>query len=415
MKNDLPLKDIVILDFSWVIAGPFATRMLADLGAQVIKVTSRNIDVTRPAALRVGNEDFREEAGWLYNDLNHGKKNISLNLKSEMGRQIMEELVAKSDLVVCNYGKGAFHKLGLTYEELSKIKKDIIVVNASGLGDDGPYSGFVTYAPVLQALTGIANLVGYEDETLPLEEYAPVADYIGGIAIANYLLAALEWRRKTGEGQFIDLSQGECSAIYLGPALLDMQSNNKKSGALLGNRDWAGRGAPHNVYRCAGDRWCVIEVFTEEEWKNFCKVADPHGVWSADPRFAALPLRLQNAEALDAFVEQWTLQCTADEVGDLLQAVGVAAAPVQSARDCLTRDKHLQARGFYREMPFAPSDRRPEKFMVTGVQPHLADVEYPHTVSPAVCNGYDNAAVLTEFLGKTQEWIETAEKGGAFG
>ena len=414
-RHDLPLSDIVVLDFSWVVAGPHATMMLSDLGATVIKVTSRrNIDVTRASCLREGNDDFDEEGGWVYQDLNHGKLNISLDLKNPLGRSIMEELLQKSDMVVCNYGKGAFHKLGMTYEELSKIKKDIIVINASGLGDYGPYSDFVTYAPVLQAITGIASLVGYEGETRPLDEYAPIADYIGGMTIANYLLAALAWRQKTGEGQFIDMSQGESTSVYLGPALLDMQVNHN-TGGIIGCRDWGRRAAPHNVYPCADNRWCVIETTTEEEWQALSQIIDPEFQWTHDTAFFTLESRLDHLAELDRHISEWTSLHTADEIGDLLQANGVPAAPVQTARDCYTRDYHLRERGFFREIAFEPSDRWPESLWVTGAIPRLADIDYPTRVPPAVSTGHDTETVLQHFLGKSQEWIADARKEGAFG
>ena len=414
MKECLPLDDITVLDLSWVIAGPHSTRMLADLGAKVIKVTSvSNVDVVRTDAMRNGNYDCVKEGGWLYQELNHGKLDIAINLKSAQGREIFNELVSISDIVVCNYGVNAFNKLGLRFEDLSKIKPDIIVINASGLGDWGPYSSFVTYAPVLQSITGIESLVGYEGDNAPVDEYAAVADYIGSLTIANYLLAALEHHHRTGEGQFIDISQGEAAAVFLGTALLEWQANGVCRG-LIGNRHHAEQAAPHNVYPCKNeDTWCAVAVITQEEWNRFCSVIDPCAAWSEDKRFATLESRIENQDDLDLRITEWTKRHDPVEAACLLQQVGVSAAPVQTALDCIYNDEHLKERSFFREVVFEEPDRTPERFLVTGVLPYIEGLNYPHAAAPASATGGDTRDVLRDILHKGEDEICTLIKSGA--
>jgi crotonobetainyl-CoA:carnitine CoA-transferase CaiB-like acyl-CoA transferase len=410
-----PLDGIKILDLSWVIAGPHATRILCDLGAEVIKVSSgKNPDVARTTATRRGNTDSTQEGGWMYQELNHGKLDISLNLKSERGRSYLNELVARSDAVICNYGVGAFRKLGLTFEDLSKIKKDIIVINASGLGDWGPYKDFVTYAPILQSITGLLTLVGYEGDTMPVDEYADLADYVGSLTITTYLLAALEYRRRTGHGQFVDISQGEGTSMLLGSALLNWQVN-KTPPRLMGNKCPYGLCAPHNTYPCAGENaWCVISICTEAEWKTFAGCIDPEGTWSADEKFSTVAGRIEHYEEMDRQISAWTSARDKWEVTRQLQALGLSAAPVQTALECLWEDEQLQSRDFYRELRFPPSDRWPDRFPVTGPQTHIEGLEFSRVVTPAPGTGENRDEILTGLLGKTREEIEEAEREGAF-
>ena len=197
------------------------------MGARVIKVESRkSFDVLRSGCRRKGNDDPRKEGGWNYNDLNRGKMHITINLKSEKGREVFEELVRISDVVVSNFSAAAFKKLRLTYEELREINPGIIVMNASGLGDWGPFSSFVTFAPILQSMTGIESLVGYEERTrlwlLPARgRYMGLAVQLpdGGAGI----------QKKTGKGQFLDLSQERRRFLTWG-TYLDWQVNRVKRG-----------------------------------------------------------------------------------------------------------------------------------------------------------------------------------------
>jgi len=411
----LPLSDITILDLTWVIAGPLATRLFCDLGARVIKVESRkSFDVLRSGCRRKGNDDPRKEGGWNYNDLNRGKMHITINLKSEKGREVFEELVRISDVVVSNFSAAAFKKLRLTYEELREINPGIIVMNASGLGDWGPFSSFVTFAPILQSMTGIESLVGYEGADSPLGSYPPVADYMGSLAVCNYLMAALEFRRKTGKGQFLDLSQGEAAVSYLGHILLDWQVNRVKKG-LRGNHHYADCAAPHNVYQCLGEnQWCAISVASEKEWKAFAKIIDPCGEWTNSEKYSSTEARVANQKELDERISRWTRQKTAKEVGELLQAAGVSGVPVQNSEDLLYKDEHLKERKFFRKMVFPPSDREPDSFIVNGLPFFINGYRPTGDLAPAPEMGWDTRYVVENILGKSREWYDEAVKAEAF-
>ncbi len=412
----LPLQDMTILDLTWVIAGPMATRLFSDLGAKVIKVESRkSFDVLRSGCQRKGNKDPRKEGGWAYNDFNHGKLDISLNLKSEKGREVFEELVRISDIVVSNFGAAAFKKLRITYDDLKEIKPEIIVLNASGLGDWGPYSSFVTFAPILQSMTGIESIVGYEGEEEPYGSYPPIADYMGGLAVCNYLFAAVEHRDRTGEGQFIDLSQGEGAVSYLGHVLLDWQLNKIKRG-LKGNHHYSDGAAPHNVYKCAGKegKWCAIAVTTEEEWKAFARAVDPSGSWTGSDKFESLGKRIENQKELDERVEEWTKLRSREEAARILQRAGVSCAPVQSAEDVLYSDEHLRAREYFREMRFPCSEKLPESFLVNDLPFRIDGKTGERGVSPAPEMGAHTEYVVMSLLGKSREWYDAAAAEEAF-
>ena len=406
MKKRL-LDGITILDLTWVMAGPGATKLFNDFGAKVIKVESnKTLDVLRTGWQRKNNDSFYKEGGWAYQDFNRGKLDLALNLKTPGGREVLEELVKLSDIVVCNYGVKAFRKLQLTFEDLSRIKEDIIVLNASGLGDYGPYSGYITYAPSLMSITGLMGLFGYEGSDTP-EMPAPMADYMGSLTLANYMLAALEYRRKTGKGQFIDAGQGDGATAYIGTPILDCQVNGVKCGRI-GNRDYTKSAAPHNAYKCKGDdwQWCAISAGSESEWQALRAVVDPDNAWSSDPRFSTLELRLENLDALDAHIAAWAAEKTPQEVGELCQSAGVSGAPVQTNYDLLHQDKHLRDRKFFAPLDLEPLGKYPENFEVCNPVPVMDAEPRPDSLHRAPEWGEHTEYVLKEILGKTQEWID---------
>lgn len=409
----LPLKDITILDLSWVLAGPHATRQFCEMGATIIKVeSSKSVDVVRSGAQRRNNDSFKKEGGWAFQDQNRGKIDIGLNLKSEQGRQVLEELILRSDAVVCNYGSAAFRKLRLHYDDLKKIKEDVIVLNASGLGDWGPYNQFVTFAPCLMGLTGMTGSIGYENSDTPYDGYPPLADYLGALAVCNALLAAIEFRRKTGKGQFIDLSQGEAAVSYMGVPILDWQVNGKRS-SFRGSTHSYGSMVPHNVYKCKGDdtQWCAIAVNDEQQWQRLKALVDSEGVKLPDEKFGTLKLRLENRAELDGCISEWAAGKTAQEAGNLLQFHGISGAPVQTARQVLYEDAHLQDRRFWQEVEYEPSEKFPPYYKVTG--PIFRDDTTPAMCRRAPGLGEDTVYVLKQLLNKDDEWIASAYESGA--
>ena len=375
MANHSILENIRILDFSWVLAGPYATRILADFGAEVIKV--------QPLLPRE-EDDFSR--GY-YNTWNRNKRGITLNLNKPEGIALAKGLVKISDAVVENFTPRVMANWGLDYESLKKIKPDIIMLSLSTMGNTGPWRDYTGFGPTIQAFSGMTYLTSFPGKA-PLGLGISYADHIAGLFGCLALLGALEYRQKSGEGQYIDLSQVEAMASLLGGAILDYQLEGKGLKAVGNSSTEA---APHGVYRCQGDdRWCAIAVFTEEEWRGFKRALD-NPLWTEDKRFNTFAGRLKNKTRLDRLVEDWTKQHTAEEVMALLQRQGVAAGVVQDARD-LAKDPQLKERGFFVELGKTRADAVPIRLSDTPARYRRA----------APGRGQDNDYVYKRLLGVSE-------------
>src|SRR5215470_1842110 len=310
-KRRRALDGVRILDFTWVVAGPVATRILADQGAEVIKIERRD------------SLDLGSRRGGFTGNLFRGKESTVINMADARGREIARQLVAISDVVIDNFSARVMHNWGMDYESIKKIKPDIIAVSMSGFGHTGPQKDYVSYGPTLQALSGYTLLMRHPGREPAGWGYS-YAYMSGGYSGALAVLMALWHRKRTGQGQFVDLSQFETISSVVGPAMLDIL-NNKNTIAPFGNRSQEAPAAPHGVYRCHGeDRWCAITIFTEEEWQGFCHaLGDP--TWTKDIRFATLSMRMQHQEILNQRVEEWTALHTAEEVMTRLQQARVPA------------------------------------------------------------------------------------------
>jgi crotonobetainyl-CoA:carnitine CoA-transferase CaiB-like acyl-CoA transferase len=340
-----PLDGVRIIDFTWVVAGPVATRILTDHGAEVMKVERRD-------AL-----DFGSRRGGLTGNLNRGKQSIVLNMNDPRGVDLAKALVATADVVIDNFSARVMRNWGLDYDSLRRIKPDIIAVSMSGFGHTGPWRDYVSYGPTLQALSGYTLLMRHPQHE-PAGWGFSYSDMAGGYSGALAVLIALWHRRRTGEGQHVDLSQFENVGTLLGPRLLGIL-NHAGSEALraatgLDNGSQEVPGAPHGVYRCADlpgegparDRWCAIAVFGDDDWARFRRaIGDPN--WAGDPRFATQLDRIANRAALDAYVDAWTRLQGAEDVMTHLQHAGIAAGIVANAEDLCRRDSQLQARGYW--------------------------------------------------------------------
>jgi crotonobetainyl-CoA:carnitine CoA-transferase CaiB-like acyl-CoA transferase len=330
------LDGIRILDFTWVVAGPVATRILADQGAEVIKIERRD------------SLDLGSRRGGFTGNIFRGKQSTVINMSDPRGREIAQQLVKVSDVVIDNFSARVMRNWGMDYESLRQIKPDIIAVSMSGFGHTGPHKDYVSYGPTLQALSGYTLLMRHAGKEPAGWGYS-YADMSGGYSGALAVLMALWYRRRTGYGQFVDLSQFETISSVMGPTLLDILVNKTQSDSFA-NRSQEALAAPHGVYRCLGeDRWCAITVFTEKEWQGFCGVVG-NPSWTKDERFATVTARVQHHEALDRYVEEWTSRHFAEEVMELLQRAGVAAGVVANGED-MDRDPQLQARGYWAQVP----------------------------------------------------------------
>jgi benzylsuccinate CoA-transferase BbsF subunit len=347
----LPLQGYRVLDFCWVWAGPAMTHLLADLGAEVIKVESRSrLDGTRLGRPIIGDlagdEGQAPELQPLNHGLNRNKLSITVNLSKDEGRELIHRLVPQCDVVTDNFSAGVMERNGLGYESLRALRSDVIALSLSGAGQDGPLSDILTLAPTVSTLAGLSYTIGYPDEDPLGRLMPPYGDTNGSLHGVFAILLALEHRERTGEGQFIDLSQWEAAICGLEEALLDFQLTGRVARAV-GNLD--ARMAPHNNYRCEGDdRWVSIAVGSDDEWRSFCSaIGEPE--WCLDPRFADGYRRLAHRRELDELIEAWTQERAPEEVTALLQAAGVAASTVMNIEDQFL-DEHFRERQMFVEV-----------------------------------------------------------------
>jgi crotonobetainyl-CoA:carnitine CoA-transferase CaiB-like acyl-CoA transferase len=391
--NGQPLKGIRVLDFSWMLAGPYATRTLADFGAEVIKVQSKKTAKGAESNL----------TGY-FNTWNRNKRSITLDLSYPEAREMVLRLTKVSDLVVENFSSRVMSNWGLNYERLTEARPDLIMLSMSAMGQTGPWKDYVGFAPTLHALSGLTFLTSQEEDSPPGLGFA-YADIVAGLYGAFAALAALEHRERTGQGQYIDLSEYEALCTLMGPSLLDAFLYEKDV-SPPGNRPEGISGAPCGCYPCSGeDRWCVLAVFNEEEWQNLCRVLK-NPDWTKKERFATAARRKENAKEMDDLLTQWTIQHRAEEVVDLLQGAGIASGVVQNAQD-LAEDPQLAARNFFVRLEHpvlgaTVSDRFPVRFE--------EDLTGSWKAAPLL--GEDNRYVFRELLGLTEdEFASYIEKG----
>ena len=402
-QNGLALRGIRVLDFTWIHAGPSATRILSDQGAEVIKVESNNALSVIGGPASATARGLGQRHNW-----NAGKLSISLNMKTTQGIDIAKRLAAVSDVVAENFSGRVMPSWGLDYDSIRTINPSVIMLSMSGFGRTGPWQDRVSYGQTLQAWSGFTQLTGFPDAD-PSGPASAYSDAVGGMAGAQAVMLALIHRAKTGHGQWLDVSQFESLSSLLETLVLDMSVNGPDAvSERTGNRAAHGGGAPHGAYRCKGDdRWVAISVFTDAEWRAFVDVmGNPD--WAADERFASAGSRERNADALDALVESWTMQHSAEDVMGLLQAAGVAAGMVQTGAD-LSRDPQLKERGFFRRVP----DHQGEYRTIESAPYKLSRT--PGSVTrgaPAFAE--DMTYVLRELLGMTDDEVEDCAIAGAF-
>jgi benzylsuccinate CoA-transferase BbsF subunit len=391
--NQEILYGLRVLDFTWMLAGPYATRILADFGAEVIKIQSKK---TAKGA--------ESNTTGYFNTWNRNKRSITLDMGYPEAKEILLNLIATSDILIENFSPRVMSNWGLDYERLRDVNPHLIMVSMSAMGQTGPWRDFVAFGPTLQALSGLTYLTSFSEET-PMGLGYAYADPIAGLYAAFAVLAALEYRNRTGKGQYIDLSEYEAICTLMGPTLLDVSVNDRKV-QPQGNRSDDVPAAPYGCYQCLGiDRWCVIAVFDEVEWQALCKVMG-YSNWMKEERFSTLSKRKEHAEALDGLLGQWTVQHTPEEIVKLLQKEGIPAGVVQNAED-LAKDPQLIAREFFVHLDHSflgetISDASSIKFKEKSTLNWKA----------APLLGEDNRYVYIELLGFTEdEFSSYVEKG----
>lgn len=391
-----PLQGVRVLELTKVWAGPYVGKLLAFLGAEVIRVESMGfLDVTRV----YGVADMNRAPG--FQAVNPQKLSVQIDMKSAAGLALLKDLVGKCDILVENMRPGAIDRLGLGYEAVRAIKPDIVFVSMGMYGAEGPLAYQTGYAPCFVALGGVSALVGYEGEA-PRGMNTRYADSTFGTAAAYAAIVALTHRRRTGVGQYIDVSAVECASSMIGDVIMDY-SLNGVAPACDGNRhpDMA----PHGAYPCSGADWISIAVGSENAWRGLCAaMARPE--LADDPRFASLSARKANEAALDQLLADWTRGQDAAGLAADLQKHGVAAAKSANSID-LVSDEHLWARAFYRPAV----DRDGESKTIVGPSWRMTDSAEITHAAPQL--GEHNDYVFQALLGLSPEEQQRLTDAGA--
>lgn len=403
MENELPLEGVRVADFCWVWAGPYSTMLLANLGAEVIKVEGhKRTDLTRHGVVwplpDPAPQNVPPNQGMSFNSVNMNKKSVTLDFTKPEGVELAKRLAVTCDIVVDNMRAGAMIRLGLGYNELRKLRPDIIVVSSSSRGQEGPHKDYAGYATIHHAIGGGAYITGYPDDA-PCHSLGDV-DLINATNTAYVALAALYHRMQTGEGQFIDYSQCEGVSSMVGEQLLGYELNSEVP-ERMGNAH--PKYAPHNVYRCWGvDRWLALEVHSDEEFAALVKVIGKPEL-AEDARFADMTSRKKNEAVLDGIIEEWTRERDRDWMANEFCRAGIAAAPSRNWRD-LYADPHLRARN-----AFVTVDH-PEigELELVGAPWRMSDYEMPTRCAPLL--GEHNEYVLREILGLNEAEVTELRK-----
>ena len=341
-----PLSGIRVIDFTWIVAGPTCTRLLADFGAEVIRVENQQtLDSIRFGRPHPNGFEPPDSSG-MFNWLNRNKRSITLNARHPQGLELLKRLIAVSDVVVENYSSRVLESWGLGYAEQRAIREDIIYVSLCGFGHSGPQRDYGTWGPTAQALSGLTAMSGFAGGEPAGWGYSYL-DHMAGFTAAAAIAAALHHRRRTGEGQHIDLSQVESGMVLTGPATLDFTVNGRRyaeTGNPPGNRSVWPRAAPHNSYPTAGDdNWIMITCLTDAQWAELCALSN-HPDWREDERFATLPARLRHEDELDDLIAVWTSAQDGRALMLRLQEAGIPAGVVQNGVDLVERDPQLRHR-----------------------------------------------------------------------
>ena len=410
-----PLKNYRVLDLSRIWAGPYCTKLMADLGAEIIKMESLSVydshrgpvSPARGIAAYPDGEPGEEpwnRNGW-FNCLHMSKYGITLELTNEEGRLVFERLVSISDVLIENFRQGSLERLGYDYTALQKHRPDLIYVSMPAFGNTGPWKGYLGYGIGQEQLSGMAHLTGYPDDG-PMKSGINHGDPITGSHAAGVLLAALRRRRRTGKGMYIDVSQQESAVAFMGGELLAYQMAGKEP-ERIGNRSkWY---APCNAYPCAGDdRWITIAATNEAEWGGLVTVMNAPAL-AEDARFAMAESRMAHQDELDAIIGKWTRGLDAFDLAERLQATGVPAGPVLRGPDLL-EDRHYAERGTFVTVDHPQVGPKQYPGLPWKMSGTPGEVRWP---SPTL--GQHNREIFGGLLGLTCKEIDALDANGVIG
>ena len=413
----LPLEGLRVLDLAMWFAGPMGSRLLADMGAEVIKIESLgHIDpwrgparvtpilIERMPELASVEKPYNRSAG--FNLQNRNKYGITLDLRTERGKEVFRKLVEVSDVVLENYSPRVMDSLDIDYPVLTEINPRIIMMSLPALGRTGPDRDQIAFGQTIDCMSGMAYLTGYPGEEPMLQSGLSYGDPLSGMNAAFAVLSALHYRRRTDRGMHIDLSQVEGLISFNADSVMDYTMNGRVR-ERMGNRHPSM--APHGCYRCKGeDRWVVISIPSDASWERFCQALE-QPPWAKETRFSDLPGRYSHQDELDRLIEVWTVQHDHYDVMRILQQADVPAGPVLNARE-LTEDPHLNERGIFETVTHPEAGTHPYVGMYARFSRTPGSIRMP-----APCLGEHNRYVFGEILGMSEEGISEMEELGIIG
>ena len=400
------LHGVRVVDLSMGWAGPMTAMLLADFGAEIIKIEStRHLDWWRGAALGQGPDDRRYEQVPTFNGVNRNKYECTLDLDDPRGMALLKRFIAISDVLVENFTPRVMENFGLTYDAVRAINPSLIMVSMPAFGSTGPWRDYAAFGNTMEGLSGVAGLTGYPDSHPVLQSNA-YGDPVNGVGGAIGVLMAMVHRGRTGEGQHIEMSQQEMVVHHVAHAFLDYAMNGRVTERQGNRHPWM---APHGIYPCRGDdQWISIAVASDQEWASLCESLGQSQA-AADPRFADGLSRWHSQDDLDALMCAWTAPWDKEQLAKQLQGAGVAAAVVNSNAEVL-EDPQVKAR-----QSFTWIDRR-----YVGNHPYPSITARLSSTPGAVYKaaptlGEDNAFVLGGVLGLSKGDIEALEQAGIIG
>ena len=405
-----PFEGVKLVQLCWAGVGVYTCNYLSHYGAMTIRVET----ATRPDPVRLfapfaptnkeGEPVGLERSAFFSITHTAPEYDISLNFKHPEAIDIFKKLVAWADVVAEGFPAGVMDKMGLDYEGLKKVNPEIIMFRTCGYGHTGPMADQPGFGSILTAVTMMDTMVGWPDRP-PVPPSTYYTDQLSPMYAALSIMAALDYRRRTGKGQYIDHSQIEAGLNYLTPLILDYQANRREL-ALTGNKcDYA---APHGIYKCRGeDRWVAIAVMTDAEWQSLVKaIGRPD--WAKNKKYATAAGRVKHSDELDRLVETWTVNYPPEAVQAILQSAGVGAGRVASARD-LDEDPQLNYYNFYRELDH-PYMGRLRYYHPAGIKLSAA----PVAMQRPVLLGEHTEYICREILGLPRGEIDRLRQKGVF-
>jgi len=389
------LEGIKVAEFAWVIVGPQVGRELAGHGATVVRIEShKRPDINRMSTpYKDGISGIDRSGHWT--PRNPNKYGMSLDMSKPKGREVARKLVAWADIVTESMTPGSMARLGLDYESCRQIKPDIIYFSTCQMGQQGPYRAFGGYGQMAAAYAGLSHLTGWPDRSAVLLPNAP-PDFISAWYLCSVVLAALDYRRRTGKGLYLDQSQIEAGITFWGPGLLDYTVNGRIA-TRMGDRD--PNMCPHGAFPCLGDdEWVAIAVATDEEWQALCRcIGDPE--WAREPRFGTFLGRKANEDELEPLIAEWTKDYASHQLMVMLQEAGVAAGVVSTAQSLL-EDPQLRHRGH-----FVPMEHRVIGILNYAMPAYRLSKTPGQLYKAAPCLGQDNEFVYKEILGYSDDEV----------